>query len=90
MHQECERTRNMEDERISKAPAPEAPVKRRAALELAFGVGPTLVAGVVFGWFAGGALDRHFGTSPIWMSVLVLCGAAAGLLQAYRVARRLE
>ncbi|HET6469479.1 MAG TPA: AtpZ/AtpI family protein [Geminicoccaceae bacterium] len=47
-------------------------------------VGIELVAGVGFGALLGYGLDRWLGTSPLFLIVLFVLGAAAGTLNAYR------
>jgi len=48
-------------------------------------VATELVAGVVVGTFIGWALDRWLGTTPFLMVVLLFLGAAAGMLNVWRM-----
>lgn len=56
-----------------------------AALRVAIEMVATLVVGGVIGW----ALDRWLGTRPWLLLVFLLLGVAAGILNAYRAARRI-
>ena len=47
-----------------------------------------LVAGVAVGGFIGWALDRLFGTAPLLMVVFLGLGAAAGIMNVVRTAKR--
>ena len=53
----------------------------------AFKYGADLIVGVGLGGLLGWALDRQFGTAPVWMILLVVLGFAAGLLNVFRAAR---
>lgn len=64
--------------------------RRNAALELAFSVGPTMVAGVLGGWWLGGAIDSWLDSSPTGVAIGVLLGACAGFIHLVSIARRLE
>ena len=48
-------------------------------------VATELVAGVVVGAFIGWVLDRWLGTSPLFLVVLFFLGAAAGMLNVWRI-----
>ena len=52
--------------------------------------GIEVVAGVGFGTLLGWALDRWLGTMPLFLIVLFMLGAAAGVLNAYRHLRRMQ
>lgn len=47
-------------------------------------VGPHFIACIGVGWFFGHKLDEHFGTEPIWMTVLILLGIVAGFINLFR------
>lgn len=64
--------------------------RRNAALELAFSVGPTMVAGVLAGYWVGGAMGRWLGNETAGLAVGVLLGAFAGFVHLVAIARRLE
>jgi F0F1-type ATP synthase assembly protein I len=64
--------------------------RRNAALELAFTVGPTMVAGVLAGWWVGSAIDRWLSSSPVALAIGVILGAAAGFVHLVTIAKRLE
>ena len=53
-------------------------------------VGIELIAGIVGGALLGWGLDHWFGTKPIFLIVLLLMGAAAGMLNAIRAMRRMQ
>jgi ATP synthase protein I len=73
------------------APAPEPePRSQGAALGQALRLGIELVAGVAVGGFIGWALDRFFGTAPFLMVVFLGLGAAAGILNVVRTAKRMQ
>jgi ATP synthase protein I len=55
------------------------------ALSLAFRVLSEFVAAVTVGTAMGWGLDRLLGTSPIFLIVFLLMGAAAGLWNVYRI-----
>ena len=52
--------------------------------------GIEVVAGVGFGALLGWALDRWLGTTPLFLIVFFMLGAAAGVLNAYRHLRRMQ
>ena len=49
-----------------------------------------MVAGVGVGALIGWALDRWLGTTPLFLIVFFMLGAAAGVLNAYRHLRRMQ
>jgi ATP synthase protein I len=67
-----------------------APQSHATALGQAFRLGFELVAGVAVGAFVGWALDRLFGTAPFLMVVFLGLGAAAGILNVVRTAKRMQ
>jgi ATP synthase protein I len=75
--------------RHSQAPVPE-PQGHGAALGQALKLGVELVAGVAVGGFIGWALDRFIGTAPFLMVVFLGLGAAAGILNVVRTAKRMQ
>ena len=68
----------------------DAPPSQGAALGQALRLGIELVAGVAVGVFIGWALDRFFGTAPLLMVVFLGLGAAAGILNVVRTAKRMQ
>ena len=52
-------------------------------------LGVELVAGVAVGGFIGWALDRFLGTAPFLMVLFLGLGAAAGILNVVRTAKRM-
>ncbi|MCF4165136.1 AtpZ/AtpI family protein [Zavarzinia compransoris] len=60
------------------------------ALGSAMRLGVEFVSGFVVGGLIGWALDRWFGSRPWLMIVFFLLGAAAGMLNLIRAARRLQ
>ena len=67
-----------------------APQGQGPALGQAFRLGLELVAGVAVGAFIGWALDQVFGTAPLLMVVFLGFGAAAGILNVVRTAKRMQ
>jgi ATP synthase protein I len=67
-----------------------APQGRGAALGQALRLGVELVAGVAVGGFIGWALDRFLGTAPFLMVVFLGLGAAAGIMNVVRTAKRMQ
>ena len=61
-----------------------------AAFGQALRLGVELVAGVAVGGFIGWALDRLFGTAPLFMVVFLALGATAGILNVVRTAKRMQ
>ena len=58
-----------------------------SALSLAFRVGVELVSALAIGVAIGWLLDQWLGTRPWLMLVFIFLGAAAGILNVYRMAR---
>jgi ATP synthase protein I len=83
-------------ERIGKARGnnPEvAPVdaeSRGRALGQALRLATELVAGVGVGGVIGWGLDRAFGTSPLFLVLFLIFGAAAGILNVMRTAASMQ
>ena len=55
-------------------------------MALAGRVATELVAGIVVGSALGWALDKVFGTSPLWLVVLFFLGAIGGMMNVWRIA----
>jgi ATP synthase protein I len=75
--------------RHGKAPRPE-PQGQGAALGQALKLGIELVAGVAVGGFLGWWLDRWLGSTPLLMVVFLGLGAAAGIMNVVRTAKRMQ
>ena len=75
--------------RHAPAPGPE-PQGQGAALGQALRLGIELVAGVAVGGFIGWWLDRFLGTAPLLMVVCLGLGAAAGIMNVVRTAKRMQ
>ena len=75
--------------RHAPAPGPE-PQGQGAALVQALRLGIELVAGVAVGGFIGWWLDRFLGTAPFLMVVFLGLGAAAGIMNVVRTAKRMQ
>ena len=75
--------------RHAPAPGPE-PQGHGAAFGQALRLGVELVAGVAVGGFIGWALDRFLGTAPLLMVVFLGLGAAAGIMNVVRTAKRMQ
>jgi ATP synthase protein I len=71
------------------APGPQ-PQGQGAAFGQALKLGVELVAGVAVGGFIGWALDRFLGTAPFLMVVFLGLGAAAGIMNVVRTAKRMQ
>ena len=67
-----------------------APPGQGAALGQALRLGVELVVGVAVGGFIGWALDRFLGTAPFLMVVFLGLGAAAGIMNVVRTAKRMQ
>jgi ATP synthase protein I len=75
--------------RHAPAPGPE-PQGQGAALGQALRLGIELVAGVAVGGFIGWWLDRWLGSTPLLMVVFLGLGAAAGIMNVVRTAKRMQ
>ena len=67
-----------------------APQSQGGALGQALRLGIELVAGVAVGGFIGFGLDRWLGTAPFLMVVFLGLGAAAGIMNVVRTAKRMQ
>ena len=67
-----------------------AAAERGRGLSLALRIGVELVAALVVGVGIGFLLDRWLGTAPWLLIAFFLLGAAAGMLNVFRVASRLD
>ena len=56
----------------------------------AFKLGTELVAAVIVGTIIGFILDNWFGTKPILIIIFFLFGAAAGISNVFRAAKRMQ
>jgi ATP synthase protein I len=70
--------------------APPEPAARGAAMGQALRLATEMVAGVAVGGFIGWALDRGLGTAPFLMVVFLILGAAAGIMNVVRTAKRMQ
>ena len=64
--------------------------KKGVFLGNAFKLGTELVAAVAVGTIIGFILDNWFGTKPILIIVFFIFGAAAGIMNVFRAARRMQ
>ncbi|MGE3528382.1 MAG: AtpZ/AtpI family protein [Methyloceanibacter sp.] len=69
---------------------PAAPQSQGGAFGQALRLGVELVAGVAVGGFIGWGLDRWLGTAPFLMVVFLGLGAAAGIMNVVRTAKRMQ
>ncbi len=61
-----------------------------SGMGLGFRIAIELVAGVMVGMLIGYGLDLWLGTRPLLMVLFLFLGSAAGLLNVYRAAKRLD
>jgi ATP synthase protein I len=81
----------LEEAKGRRGPTPQLqPQSQGAALGQALRLGIELVAGVAVGGFIGWALDRFLGTAPFLMVVFLGLGAAAGIMNVVRTAKRMQ
>ncbi len=81
------------EERLQKArPAGELRANEQppTGLGMAYRVSIELVAAVFVGSGIGWALDRAFGTSPLFLIVLFFFGVVAGILNVYRATKEMN
>ena len=64
--------------------------KKGVFLGNAFKLGTELVAAVIVGTIIGFILDNWFGTKPILIIIFFFLGAAAGIVNVIRVAKRMQ
>lgn len=79
-----------ENIRQEKAEGAKAESSRESASALATGMraASELTAGVLVGAGLGYGLDLQFGTKPLLLIILMMCGMGAGLLNVYRLGAR--
>ena len=64
--------------------------KKGVFLGNAFKLGTELVAAVAIGTIIGFTLDNWFGTKPILIIVFFLFGAAAGIVNVFKAAKKMQ
>ena len=64
--------------------------KKGLFLGNAFKLGTELVAAVAVGTIIGFILDNWFGTKPLLIIVFFLFGAAAGIMNVFKAAKRMQ
>ena len=64
--------------------------KKGVFLGKAFKLGTELVAAVAVGTIIGFILDNWFGTKPVLVIVFFLFGAAAGIMNVFRAAKKMQ
>ncbi len=64
--------------------------KRGLFMGSAFRLGTELVAAVVVGTIIGFILDNWFDTKPILIIIFFLFGAAAGIMNVFKAAKRMQ
>ena len=64
--------------------------KKGIFLGNAFKLGTELIAAVIVGTIIGFILDNWFGTKPLLIIVFFLFGSAAGILNIFRAARKMQ
>ena len=69
---------------------PEKSSKEGIFLGNAFKLGSELLAAVVGGTIIGFILDNWFGTKPLLIIIFFLFGAAAGILNVFKAAKRMQ
>lgn len=77
-------------QRAHEGPAPGGVANASGGYGLAFRFAADLIAGVAVGGFIGWALDRQFGTAPVFLVVFFLLGFAAGVLNVVRAAQKAQ
>lgn len=66
-------------------PAPSRPADDASAMAVFFRVSVELVSALLVGLGLGWGLDRLLGTRPLFLILLVLLGAAAGIVNVWRI-----
>tara|TARA_B100000700_G_scaffold258004_1_gene292071 strand:+ start:4763 stop:5041 length:279 start_codon:yes stop_codon:yes gene_type:complete len=64
--------------------------KKGVFLGNAFKLGTELIAAVIVGTIIGFILDNWFGTKPLLIIVFFLFGSAAGILNIFRAAKKMQ
>ena len=64
--------------------------KKGIFLGNAFKLGTELIAAVIVGTIIGFILDNWFGTKPILIIVFFLFGAAAGIVNVFKAAKKMQ
>ena len=64
--------------------------KKGVFLGNAFKLGTELIAAVIVGTIIGFILDNWFGTKPLLIIVFFLFGAAAGIMNVFKAAKRMQ
>ena len=64
--------------------------KKGVFLGNAFKLGTELIAAVIVGTIIGFILDNWFGTKPLLIIVFFLFGSAAGILNVFRAAKKMQ
>ncbi len=81
-----ERLRKARGEQDQREPKPSRSRPIGQALRLATEMASALFVGAVLGWF----LDKWLGTRPWLLLLFLVLGMAAGMLNAYRTAMRMQ
>ena len=81
-----ERLRKARGEQDEREPKPSRSRPIGQALRLATEMASALFVGAVLGWF----LDKWLGTRPWLLLLFLVLGMAAGMLNAYRTAMRMQ
>ncbi len=81
-----ERLRKARGEQDQREPKPSRSRPIGQALRLATEMASALFVGAVLGWF----LDKWLGTRPWLLLLFLVLGMAAGMLNAYRTATRMQ
>lgn len=79
---------NQKDERMGKkSPQPllKKPFFPQSGIGFAFRVGTEFTSGILVGLVIGYAVDQILGTKPWGIVVMVILGAAAGMLNIFRI-----
>lgn len=82
--------RRLEQARSRHGIEPDDGKARGSAMGTAFRISTELVAGLVVGGLIGWQLDKWLGSSPVFLLVFFLLGAAAGILNVVRTAWNMQ